>query len=288
MSDGGGPERAPGRGRPQWTVVLVAVVALVAVGIVVAVAGPTGRPSPATARLARNAVPTVPATAQPTTSPTPAGVYAARLPRFPAAPTPEPVTVPTGASAGWYSRIPTTQPVAFITIDDGWIKRPEARQLLAEARVPATLFLTVNAIKDNPDYFRQLQLAAPNLAIEAHTLTHQGLRGKSYATQRREICGSADQLASLYGRRPLLFRPPFGEKDATTLRATHDCGLKAAFFWTESVDKGKVRYQGEHRIHPGDIILMHFRERFVDDFIAALNAIHAAGLTPAVLGDYIR
>lgn len=54
------------------------------------------------------------------------------------------------------------------------------------------------------------------------------------------------------------------------------------------MDKGKVRYQGEHRIHPGDIILMHFRERFVDDFIAALNAIHAAGLTPAVLGDYIR
>lgn len=211
MSDGGGPERAPGRGRPQWTVVLVAVVALVAVGIVVAVAGPTGRPSPATARLARNAVPTVPATAQPTTSPTPAGVYAARLPRFPAAPTPEPVTVPTGASAGWYSRIPTTQPVAFITIDDGWIKRPEARQLLAEARVPATLFLTVNAIKDNPDYFRQLQLAAPNLAIEAHTLTHQGLRGKSYATQRREICGSADQA-----RQPV--RPPPATVPATVRR----------------------------------------------------------------------
>ncbi|MEV4625959.1 polysaccharide deacetylase family protein [Micromonospora sp. NPDC049523] len=284
MSVGGGPTGAPGRGKPQWTVGLV--VALAVAGLVVAFPGPTG--SPATARLARTVVRTVTATATPTVSPTPVGVYAARLPRFPAPPVPEPVAVPAGPSAGWYSRIPTTQPVAFVTIDDGWIKRPEARQLLAEAQVPVTLFLTIDAIHENPDYFRQLQLAAPNVAIEAHTLTHQGLRGKSYATQKREICGSADRLAQLYGRRPVLFRPPFGEKDATTLRATHDCGLKAAFFWTESVDKGKVRYQGEHKIHPGDIILMHFRERFVDDLVAALNAIHAAGLTPAVLGDYVR
>ncbi|WP_326560582.1 polysaccharide deacetylase family protein [Micromonospora sp. NBC_01796] len=284
MSVGSGPTGAPGRGKPQWTVGLVVVLALA--GLVVAFPGPTT--SPATARLARTVAPTATATARPTVAATPVGVYAARLPRFPAAPVPEPVTVPAGASAGWYSRIPTTQPVAFVTIDDGWIKRPEARQLLAEAQVPVTLFLTIDAIKENPDYFRQLQLAAPNVAIEAHTLTHQGLRGKSYATQKREICGSADRLGTLYGRRPVLFRPPFGEKDGTTLRAVHDCGLKAAFFWTESVDKGKVRYQGEHKIHPGDIILMHFRDRFVDDLIAALNAIHAAGLTPAVLGDYIR
>jgi hypothetical protein len=32
---------------------------------------------------------------------------------------------------------------------------------------------------------------------------------------------------------------------------------------------------------------MHFRERGVDDFIAALNAIKDAGLTPALLESYI-
>ncbi|MBF9133119.1 polysaccharide deacetylase family protein [Plantactinospora sp. S1510] len=215
----------------------------------------------------------------------PTGPYAARVPRFADAPIPKPVTVPAGAEAGWYSRIPTTQPVAFLTIDDGWIKNPEFRQLLLDAHVPVTLFLTVNAIKDDPDYFRRFPA---NVVIEAHTITHQGLRGKSYATQRREICGSADQLAQWYGRRPVLFRPPGGNKDATTLRATRDCGMKAAFFWKETVDKGKVRYQEGRRVRAGDIILMHFRERFVDDFIAALTAIHAAGLTPALLGDYVR
>jgi hypothetical protein len=49
-----------------------------------------------------------------------------------------------------------------------------------------------------------------------------------------------------------------------------------------------VAYQtAEHRIHPGDIILMHFRPAFTSDVLAALNAIHNAGLTPALLEDYV-
>ncbi|MBE1492880.1 polysaccharide deacetylase family protein [Plantactinospora soyae] len=255
-------------------------VPLVVVTVLVALlAGPAG---------CRGGTPAQPSGADPSAAPdvpTPTGPYAARVPRFPPAPPPEPVTVPAGPEAGWYSRIPTTQPVAFLTIDDGWVKKPEFRQLLLDAQVPVTLFLTVNAVDDDPDYFRDLP---DNVAIEAHTVTHQVLRGKPYATQRQEICGSADRLAQWYGRRPVLFRPPGGSKDASTLRASRDCGMKAAFFWKETVDKGKVRYQDGPGVRAGDIILMHFRERFVDDFIAALTAIHTAGLTPALLGDYIR
>jgi len=42
-----------------------------------------------------------------------------------------------------------------------------------------------------------------------------------------------------------------------------------------------------HTLKPGDIVLMHFRPAFVKDFLAALNAIHKAGLTPALLDDYL-
>ncbi|MFD0575278.1 polysaccharide deacetylase family protein [Dactylosporangium darangshiense] len=111
--------------------------------------------------------------------------------------------------------------------------------------------------------------------------------GKSYAFQKNEICGGADQLGQMYGRRPVLFRPPFGEKDATTLKVVHDCGMKAAFFWKETTDKGIVRYQAGNTVKAGDIILMHFRPAFVDDFLAVLQAISQAGLTPARLEDYI-
>lgn len=219
-------------------------------------------------------------------SPPPGSLYAGRLPKFGRPPQPHRITFPEGGgTAAYYARIPTDQPVAFLTIDDGWIQRPEALELLRESGVQVTLFLTINAIKDNPDYFRQLRDAGAD--IEAHTITHPNLKGKSYGFQQHEICGSADQLGSMYGHRPTLFRPPFGDKDSTTLKVAHDCGLQAGFFWKETVDKGIVRYQEDKAIHQGDIILMHFRDRFVDDFIAALQAISAAGLTPALLADYM-
>ncbi|MDI6098980.1 polysaccharide deacetylase family protein [Actinoplanes sp. NEAU-A12] len=235
------------------------------------------------------------APASPATSAIPAGPGAASaqasrrarygIPDFAPAPPPQPITLPAGDSVEYLRRIPTDQKVAFLTIDDGYLKTPEAPELIAAAGVPVTLFLTTDAIKDDPAYFRPMVDAGA--VIEAHTVTHAGLRGRSYDFQRREICDSADRLGAWFLRRPTLFRPPFGEKDATTLRAAKDCGMTAAFMWTETVHKGKVRYQEGKTVQPGDIILMHFREAFRDDFVAALKAIHRAGLTPALLEDYV-
>jgi peptidoglycan/xylan/chitin deacetylase (PgdA/CDA1 family) len=209
-----------------------------------------------------------------------------RVPKFGPAPAPTKVTLPSDGTAGWFSSIPTKQKIAFITIDDGWSKDPMALKLFQAANVPITLFLEINAIKDDPGYFKPLRDQA-GATIEDHTISHTELKGRSYAFQKKEICGGADKLEKLYGKRPTLFRPPFGTHDATTLKVVHDCGMKAAFYWHETTDKGKVFYQTVHKVQPGDIVLMHFRPRFVDDFLAVLNAIHKAGLTPARLEDYI-
>jgi peptidoglycan/xylan/chitin deacetylase (PgdA/CDA1 family) len=242
--------------------------------------GPSAAPTPGDDRYGGGDDPAAGGSAPPVP-----GDFLARIPHFASAPPPQPVTVPAGPSAAYLSHIPTTQPVAFLTIDDGWTQVPQAVQLVRAAHVPVTLFLTINAIRGNPGYFKQLQAAGA--VIEAHTLTHTDLKGKSYVFQKREACGSADQLGSLYGRRPVLFRPPFGDEDPTTLRVVHDCGMKAAFFWKETVNAGIVRYQDAHKVQAGDIILMHFRPAFVADFLAALQAIHDAGLTPALLENYV-
>jgi len=193
--------------------------------------------------------------------------------------------VPPGPSAPWVSRIPTRQPVAFITIDDGWVKHPQALSLMRRANVPVSFFLSLNAIADNPGFFADFR--STGAVIEAHSLTHTSLKGKPYDFQRHEICGSADRLRDHYKRRPVLFRPPYGERDEITLAAARDCGMKAVLFWRETVDNGIVRFQTGSTIQRGDIILMHFRQTFVEDFLAALHAIARAGLTPALLEDYI-
>jgi peptidoglycan/xylan/chitin deacetylase (PgdA/CDA1 family) len=238
---------------------------------------------------ARTTPPTTRPPARPTPKPAPttAADYVARLPKFPAAPKPQPVVLDHDAGrAAIYGHIPTSQKVAFLTIDDGWTKHPEAIRLLEASGVPVTLFLTTDAIRSDVDYFATLRDLGAD--IEDHTVTHPHLPDLDYAGQRKELCDNADKLKQWYGRRPVYFRPPFGEYNDTTLRAAWDCGMKAGFIWRETVDKGIVRYQtADHVIKPGDIILMHFRPAYPDDFLAALTAMKKSGVVPARLGDYV-
>src|SRR5690348_2391841 len=78
------------------------------------------------------------------------------IPTFGPAPAPQKIALPPGGSVPYLLRIPTTNKVAFLTIDDGFLKHPEAPKLIAAARVPVTLFLTTNAIADDPGYFRPM------------------------------------------------------------------------------------------------------------------------------------
>lgn len=213
--------------------------------------------------------------------------YIGRLPKFDAPPVPEPVDVDAGTGSPLWFKVPTTQPVAFLTIDDGALQHPMALPLLRASGVRVTLFLTLNYVTANPAYFKALQQAGA--VIENHTIDHASLKGKSYEFQKHEICYTADRFAQLFGRRPTLFRPPYGDYDATTLQVARECGQKVVFYWTETVDKGKVRFQtSNHVIQPGHIVLMHFRPAYGDDFTAALTRMKQSGVTPALLEDYVK
>ncbi|WP_025273736.1 polysaccharide deacetylase family protein [Haloglycomyces albus] len=220
----------------------------------------------------------------PEPSPTP-GRFDDRIPDFDDPPA-NPTTghVPSD-DAPLYFSIPTDDPVAFITIDDGWVQNPDAIELLAEADVPNTLFLLGPVAEDHPEYFAEI--AETGATIHPHTDSHRSLPDLDYTEQKREICSSSETLAELYDIRPRLFRPPFGEYDDDTLRAAAECGMDAVLHWRQAVKDGTVHFQEGDTVQPGDIILMHFRDEFVDDYIAALEAIDEAGLTPALLDDYI-
>jgi peptidoglycan/xylan/chitin deacetylase (PgdA/CDA1 family) len=273
-----GPRLRPGR-----------LLTLVALGLALALSacGNAGLPAatwqePSPAVRSDAAPPTV----TPEATPTGLDALLAKLPRFPPAPAPVPIKLPAGSAAPIYYRLPTTAPVAFLTIDDGFDQLPQDVRVMQAAHIPFTMFLIGPVAARNPTFFKQL--VGDGGVIEDHTMTHPSLRGKPYGIQQAEICGARTLLAKTFGRTPTLFRPPFGDYDTTTLQVVHDCGLTAAFYWSETVNAGIVRYQtSPHQIRPGDIILMHFRPTFADDVLAALTAIHDAGLTPALLEDYV-
>lgn len=211
------------------------------------------------------------------------------VPDFPPPPEPEPVTLPEAedGTVPVIHSVPTDQPVVFITIDDGVARHPDARLLLEAAGVPTAMFLLSSEADEDPDYFADL--VDHGSTIQAHTINHPKLQGKDEDIQEEEICGSADQLESLFATRPTLFRPPYGAYDDTTLEVVADCDMTAVVHWRVTVDYGEVELQPhEESVQPGDILLLHFRDDLVDDLLVALEAIAEAGLTPARLEDYLR
>lgn len=181
-------------------------------------------------------------------------------------------------------RIETDRPYVFITIDDGAFRHPAALELMRKSGVEPTLFLNSKHVDGNADYFRAFQGAA---RVHAHTANHPNLEGASYDFQRQEICGNADLLRAQLGAKPTLFRPPFGNFDHTTRRAAADCGFTALVMWTAAVNDGVVQFQAGSRLNAGDIVLMHFRHTFVEDFLAFLARCKLDGLTPVVLEDFL-
>jgi peptidoglycan/xylan/chitin deacetylase (PgdA/CDA1 family) len=227
------------------------------------------------------------ATSQGPPLPTDLAAYLAKIPHFDAPPTPQVDYREhyTGETPIFYE-VRTTRPVAFLTMDDGVVKHPMALALFKAAKIPVTLFLTTNFISDNTGFFRDLRDTG-YATIENHTVWHPDLT-KEPDKGKYQLCTAQYTLTNWYGNRPTLFRPPFGYYDGGVLAAAKQCGLSAGFYWRETVDAGTVYYQRDAgHIHAGDIILMHFRPAFPDDFVAALNAIKNSGLIPARLEDYV-
>lgn len=183
-------------------------------------------------------------------------------------------------------RIETDKPYVFITIDDGAVRHPLALELIRASGVRPTLFLNTRYAEGHGEYFKPFQQQA-KVSINGHTATHPNLNGKSYDGQKQEICSNADYIAADFGARPKLFRPPFGNFDRTTRKVAADCGFTALVTWTAAVNDGVVQFQAGGKLNAGDIVLMHFRNSFTEDYLAFLNRARQDGLTPVVLDDFL-
>ena len=185
-----------------------------------------------------------------------------------------------------YNIVPTSEPIVFLTIDDGWVQTPEESVWLTQHHLPFTLFLTDNGIKNNYNFFKLLQDAG--MSIEDHTISHPDMTRLTLDQQKTEICGSADIFSNAFGNRPTMFRPPYGKANQITIQAASECGMKQIIMWRAVVEKGAIHYQDNNtHLNPGDIVLMHFTKDFSQDIQAFINQANADHLQIANLEDWL-
>ncbi|MFD9456664.1 polysaccharide deacetylase family protein [Streptomyces sp. NPDC059985] len=154
-------------------------------------------------------------------------------------------------------RIPTQDRVVFLTVDDGAEKDPAFMDMVRDLNIPFTAFISDYVSRDNYSYFRELSRLGNG--VENHTVNHPELTRLAADGQRSQICNQQNILEKEIGRRPSLFRPPYGAYNDATLSAAKACGSKAAVLWTVEAFPDRLEYSGDLKLHPGDIILTHFR-----------------------------
>jgi len=196
-----------------------------------------------------------------------------------------PVTELPRGSIQSFSRVNTTDPVVFLTIDDGFVRDPRVPVLLAEHQAPATLFLIAGSVMEDPEYFRQFVEIGGS--INSHTNRHAYLPGMSKEAQQDEICGMREQIEATYGTAGYFFRPPRGLYDDASFAAARECGVRAMLLWRVTVTDDVIDTWGVSPINPGDIILLHFLSTTYDSLVMLFAELDRLGLTVARLEDYL-
>lgn len=155
--------------------------------------------------------------------------------------------------------VPGGEKIVFLTFDDGAEKDPEFLKMAADLKLPISMFLTDSVASSDYGYFEKLRDNGSASTINNHTLTHPNLRTLSFEGQKKEICGQQEHLEKRFGKRPPLFRPPFGNYNDDTLRAASECGVSSLVLWRVSMQINNFQYAEGSALKPGDIILAHFR-----------------------------
>jgi peptidoglycan/xylan/chitin deacetylase (PgdA/CDA1 family) len=184
-----------------------------------------------------------------------------------------------------------------LTFDDGpGPYTPGVLSVLEREHVPATFFVIGEELR----YFsastaREIR---DGFVIGDHTETHPMLAHLSAHDQREQLFEQAARIELLGGKRPSLFRPPYGSFNTTTFHLLHQMRMLMVLW---SVDTDDYRHPGvevivqraTEGIEPGAIILMHDaggdRSQTIAALPAIVRAVRARGLhlvtVPQLLAD---
>ncbi|WP_250287896.1 polysaccharide deacetylase family protein [Streptomyces atroolivaceus] len=191
-----------------------------------------------------------------------------------------------------FTAVPTKERIVFLTMDDGAEKDPELLRMMTELKIPYSAFISDYVVSDDYGYFKDMQ--GRGVTLSNHTLNHRYLPGLSKAEQRREICGEQDKIEKHFGKRPTLFRPPYGNYNGDTLRVARSCGIKAVPLWAAEAFPDRMEWrEWDQDLHPGDIILTHFRGRedwdgsMADMVRRVMKTVTDKGYAVARLEDYV-
>lgn len=163
----------------------------------------------------------------------------------------------------WEARV--REPVVALTFDDGPdpVYTPQLLDLLQRYGARATFFVTGRRTQEYPDLVART--AAEGHQVGNHGLEHKDYSGLAPEAVVAEVTQAGAMIQELTGKRPNVFRPPFGAYTSTVvdLLEQHDYHLVLWTWSTNSQDSLDHPSTEEivdrilQGVKPGAIILLH-------------------------------
>jgi peptidoglycan-N-acetylglucosamine deacetylase len=150
-----------------------------------------------------------------------------------------------------------------LTFDDGpGPDTPRIVSILKRYHVPGTFFVMGRSLQSKYGKPGLQAITSAGFAVGDHTMTHPPMAQLSASAQRQQISGVARLLESMGQPRPVMFRPPYGSFNDTTLRVLKGERMLGVVWSADTKDFERpgvkqIQYTGISAAQPGAIVLMH-------------------------------
>ncbi len=189
-------------------------------------------------------------------------------------------------------------PCVSLTFDAAWGN--EDTQLLIDILgnygVKATFFVVGSWVDKYPDSVRALSDAGHE--VMTHSDDHAHFTKLSSEEIQKNINQSCDKIEGVTGKRPTLFRCPYGEYDDHVIAAVSEMGIKTIQWDVDSLDwkelsAREILQRVQSGVQPGSIILFHNAAKHTPEALPAIieyliqNGYHIVPVSQILLtGDY--
>ncbi|WP_299455741.1 polysaccharide deacetylase family protein [uncultured Microscilla sp.] len=159
----------------------------------------------------------------------------------------------------------TARKEVALTFDDG----PDGQvtlqvlEVLAKYKVKGSFFFVGNYVQKYPQIARQVYKQGHLILNHSHT--HQSYINKSKQWIKQDLLAAENAIAQAIGKRPAMFRPPYGDIDSVMIEEVHANKYKNIIWSYDTLDwtgivKDSIAQGVKSGIRAGEIILMHSRQ----------------------------
>lgn len=152
--------------------------------------------------------------------------------------------------------------ICSISFDAAWGNEDthDLIQILEKYNVKTTFFVVGGWVDKFPESVKELNDAGHE--IMNHSDTHPHMPKLDAAQMQQEIKACDDKIEAVTGKRPILFRPPYGDYNDAVVKNLRDMGHYTVQWDVDSLDWKNLSPDAIYdrvvkRVQPGSIVLFH-------------------------------